>query len=302
MTGRENKRGYWRKIRLIVLTFALFLAALRFGQIRLAESWVPDWRGSQATEVVVLIPSALNEDERELIEDSRSSAFLGDDDASFDKLARWFATEYGRYADREGFKPVTIQTSGPFPVKGRPPPPPRSTADLGFFERYQRSQAFLDFFESERQRRAIVAENMIFVYFYHLSEARSYEGVHSVADRRSRRGFVFAPLIRQSAELVMINVAHELLHLFGATDKYEGRRCRFPEGFIDPHREPRTPQEFAEVMAQGLPMAPGRERTVKFFDELRVGVRTAAEVNWIASERADRYYAGEAELGPRQDP
>jgi len=55
-----------------------------------------------------------------------------------------------------------------------------------------------------------------------------------------------------------IVIAHELLHTFGATDKYDAGSDapRYPEGFAEPQREPRYPQRYAEIMAGRVPLGP----------------------------------------------
>ena len=47
-------------------------------------------------------------------------------------------------------------------------------------------------------------------------------------------------------------VAHELCHPLGATDKYDGVSV-WPQGYVEPDREPRYPQRKAEIMALGKP-------------------------------------------------
>ena len=54
-----------------------------------------------------------------------------------------------------------------------------------------------------------------------------------------------------------IVTAHELLHTFGATDKYAGSGAPlFPVGYAEPERVPRYPQRYAEIMAGRVPLAP----------------------------------------------
>ena len=93
----------------------------------------------------------------------------------------------------------------------------------------------------------------------------------------------------------------ELLHLYGASDKYDGKTCVYPQGYFAPFAEPRFPQPCAEVMAQGIPVAGGlAEEELELFEDMRVGVETAHEIGWISRERRDRYYAGDLSAGPRK--
>jgi hypothetical protein len=52
-------------------------------------------------------------------------------------------------------------------------------------------------------------------------------------------------------------VGHELLHMVGATDKYDGNgHAREPDGLADPERLPRYPQDHAEWMAGEVALGP----------------------------------------------
>jgi hypothetical protein len=52
-------------------------------------------------------------------------------------------------------------------------------------------------------------------------------------------------------------LAHEFLHTLGATDKYDRRTgLPRPAGLGMPTRQPRYPQEFGEIMAGRIAVAP----------------------------------------------
>ena len=78
-------------------------------------------------------------------------------------------------------------------------------------------------------------------------------------------------------------ITHELLHTFGATDKYDfaGNRPLFPDGFADPDAQPLYPQARAEIMAGRIPVSETQAETPAGMDEVVIGVRTAREINWI---------------------
>jgi hypothetical protein len=77
-------------------------------------------------------------------------------------------------------------------------------------------------------------------------------------------------------------VGHELLHIVGASDKYDaGGHAREPDGLAEPGRVPRYPQVHAEWMVGEVPLAPGRGRLPESLEEVRVGEATAREIGWI---------------------
>lgn len=289
-------RGGWFKVRVGIGLVVLAGVGLQFVRVKRAEAWRPDWRERLDVTVLLLHGPLQDDAARSVIERVQRDAVVGEDRPTFPALEDWFAQERARYG---GLPPVKLHLTRPLEVPDLPPAPPAAGEALSFMDRYRRTHAFLDWFAAQRARVPTRKGATVFVLFVPVSELPRIASQHSVADRRSRSGFVFAPLTEQGADHALIDAAHELLHLFGATDKYDGDRCVFPQGFVEPHREPRYPQRFAEVMAQGIPQAQGgREQGVSYFESMRVGVETAWEVGWIDQPRRDRYYGGDVGAEP----
>jgi hypothetical protein len=78
-------------------------------------------------------------------------------------------------------------------------------------------------------------------------------------------------------------ITHELLHTFGATDKYDpaSNLPLYPDGYADPNAQPLHPQAQAEVMAGRIPLAEGRAEVPAGMDEVAIGGKTAREINWV---------------------
>jgi hypothetical protein len=92
---------------------------------------------------------------------------------------------------------------------------------------------------SERERLVVEGyDAAIFVYFYDESEVHKYAKQHSIASRRSRIGVVFSAVGPKHFARCATIVAHELCHTLGASDKYDGDRSLYPDGFADPDRSP----------------------------------------------------------------
>src|SRR6185436_12702813 len=72
-------------------------------------------------------------------------------------------------------------------------------------------------------------------------------------------------------------IAHELLHTFGASDKYDlgGNRPQFPDGFAEPNAQPLYPQQHAEIMAGRVPVSETRFEIPAGMDEVAIGLKTA---------------------------
>ncbi|MBY4677774.1 hypothetical protein K6T12_14290 [Marinobacterium sp. CAU 1594] len=76
--------------------------------------------------------------------------------------------------------------------------------------------------------------------------------------------------------------AHELLHTLGASDKYDlsTNLPAFPQGYAEPARQPRLPQQRAEIMAGRIPVTEGIALMPRSLDEAVIGPQTAREIAW----------------------
>lgn len=77
-------------------------------------------------------------------------------------------------------------------------------------------------------------------------------------------------------------IAHELLHLVGATDKYDLATGTpvYPEGYAEPPLAPLYPQSTAELMGGRIPLSPEASKMPKDLSECLLGPATAAEIGW----------------------
>jgi hypothetical protein len=106
---------------------------------------------------------------------------------------------------------------------------------------------------------------------------------HSAGLQRGLTAVVHVFASRAQEPQNRIVITHELLHTFGATDKYAPATGQpyYPDGFAEPQREPRYPQQFAEIMAARLPLTPSDARLPDGLQEERVGPATAREIGWV---------------------
>ncbi len=198
-------------------------------------------------------------------------------------VERWIRSEYARHT---GGSPDLLEFAVRGPLELPTPPPPLPAADASFFQRLGQTRAFLDYFNALPGRDDLVLgehDVYVFLYFYDFHDRARREffsSFDSVADRRSGVGVVFAPISDALRGHTCTLVAHELCHTFGASDKYDGNVSVFPQGFADPDRQPRYPQERAEIMSLGRPVARGKDKPVDGLDECIVGAQSAEEMNW----------------------
>lgn len=77
-------------------------------------------------------------------------------------------------------------------------------------------------------------------------------------------------------------IAHEMLHTLGATDKYDLTTSlpAFPDGYAEPGRSPRHPQDYAELMGGRIPKSDTTAEIPTSLDQVLIGATTAAEIRW----------------------
>ena len=105
----------------------------------------------------------------------------------------------------------------------------------------------------------------------------------SVGIKNGSYGVVNAVASRQMAARNRIIITHELLHILGASDKYDlytGQPFA-PDGLANPNQAPLYPQERAEIMGGRIATSANRWRRPASLKFCVVGTMTAAEIGWI---------------------
>lgn len=192
---------------------------------------------------------------------------------TFEPIERFFAEESRRHGV-DVHRPLRLALAPVVPV--RPPPPPKaaSTLDAVLWSLQMRWWAW---------RHAVGGDNpqvRLFVLFF--DAERNPRLPHSVGLEQGMIGIInaFATAAMTGSNNVVI--AHELLHTLGATDKYDpaSNLPRFPEGYAEPDRNPRHPQEFGEIMAGRIPRSPAQADIPESLEQTLIGAATAAEIRW----------------------
>jgi len=106
---------------------------------------------------------------------------------------------------------------------------------------------------------------------------------HSLGLQKGLIGVVNAFASEAQTAQNNVVIAHELLHTVGATDKYDphSNQPSFPDGYAEPDREPRYPQDYAEIMAGRIPLGEADAEIPSGLSQVLIGSKTAREINWI---------------------
>jgi hypothetical protein len=108
--------------------------------------------------------------------------------------------------------------------------------------------------------------------------------VEGQSEQGGRVGVVNVQLDESMVDFALIVAAHELMHTLGASDKYdELGHVMVPDGLAEPDKVPPFPQQYFEVMARNLPLSPEVEEPPEAIEQLRIGLKTAREIGWVAA-------------------
>jgi len=256
----------WRTIRIAVLLATLFLVGVSTWLDRhLTTSW-------QHTVWVGAFP--VNADGS-----AACAAYIGAlEQSELTPIAAFVAHEARRYGVQTA-EPVNLQL---YPPLERSPPtlPPRagvlSRVLFVLRLRYYRWQTLHDL-DRSRARPQIV----LFLLFH--DPAHAVNLPHSLGLQRGLMGVVHLYADpRQSAQNAIVT-AHELLHTFGATDKYSpfSDAPLFPQGYADPELEPLYPQYRAELMAGRMALSATAQAMPETLQDVLIGPASAREIGWI---------------------
>lgn len=193
---------------------------------------------------------------------------------TFQPIERFLAEEAARYG-LPLRRPLEISLAPP--VASLPPAPPQggNTLDAVLWSLRMRWWAWRN--DSLKGGRPDVR---LFVLFF---DPQTHDRLpHSAGLQKGQLAIVNAFAGGGMGGSNNVVIAHELLHTFGATDKYDPATNLpvFPDGYADPQREPRHPQDYAEIMAGRLPVSASAANIPQSLAETLIGPATAAEINW----------------------
>jgi hypothetical protein len=259
----SQREPMWRTLRIVILLLVLAVVA--------GGSWLDRIRTTSWQHTVWVGAFPVNADGSAAAADYIAALSADDLQPISDFVARE-AHRHGVAID----EPIGIRL---YPVPAQPPP--QLTADAGLLTRVLWSLR-LRYYRWRVIASIDRARPKIALFLLYHDPARAPLLPHSLGLQRGLMGVVHlfaAP--SQSAQNAIVT-AHELLHTFGATDKYlaDSNAPLYPLGFAEPGLVPRYPQRYAEIMAGRVPLAPDRQEMPADLSQVRVGTATALEIGW----------------------
>jgi hypothetical protein len=195
------------------------------------------------------------------------------DENSFQEINDFFERELRPYGITLT-PPVRFQIA---PVSEELPPPlpdQYSPARIALWSLKMRWWAW----NRQRTDGLIAADIQMFVLYHRLGGQSEIN--LSVGMRKGMYGVVKAYAGRAHTALSQVVIAHELLHVLGATDKYvlSTGDPEYPFGYAEPDSVPLFPQTKAEIMGGRIPLSAFESVMPQGLDECRIGRRTAEEI------------------------
>ena len=138
-------------------------------------------------------------------------------------------------------------------------------------------------FYAWQQHQSVDGSPSLTLYLNFYDSKQTHELKHSTALQRGRIGSV--NLFASSKQAAQNNVVlvHELLHGFGAKDKYNltTGEPMLPIGYAQPNQQPLYPQTQAEIMGGRIPLSAHKSKMPNHLNETVISAATAREIGWI---------------------
>ena len=251
----------FKLIRVVVLLSVLFVivAGTWMAEKRLADWKRPIW--------VTIYPIAANDDRetRRYVERV--------DTSEFQEINEFFERELRPYGVSLQ-PPVRFQIAAPGYELPPPLPDQFDTATIALWSLRMRWWAWMRDLTDD----LVGGDIQVFV-LYHDVGAQSEINL-SVGMRKGMYGVVKAYAGNSHRSRNQVVIAHELMHVLGATDKYiiSTGDPAYPDGYADPQRQPLFPQARAEIMGGRIPLTPSDAVMPDSLAQCRIGRMTAEEI------------------------
>jgi hypothetical protein len=197
------------------------------------------------------------------------------DSDSFAEIGEWLQTQSNRHG-RTVLQPVVLR--GAAPLSERPPlPPPHPSA----LEAIRWSLELRWWAGRHDAIGGPQPDIRLFVLFHDPEQTPLLP--HSTGLEKGGIGLIHAFASRQQSRQNAVVIAHELLHTFGARDRYDPATLQplWPAGYGEPEREPRLPQRYAEIMGGRIALAADRAEIPESLGETVIGTVTAGEIGLV---------------------
>lgn len=258
------KLSAFKIVRIALLLFVLLIVwTTTTSQINSVQSW-------QGTLPVVIMPIAADNKPGTHAYIKRLTA------NNFADIPR-FVDEQGRRYLKDFKHAIDIRVDNT--ITSLPPLPPQENTSVLKVVLWSLKLRWWAF----RNKPAHSDSTQIKLYVLYSSPAEKQLLPHSTGLQKGLIGIIHARAYPKEKAHNQIVITHELMHIFGASDKYDLSTGRpiFPNGYAEPNKTPRYPQRIAEIMAARVATSPSEFERPKSLRSTIVGEQTAKEIGWL---------------------
>ncbi|WP_425915873.1 hypothetical protein [Acinetobacter sp. TSRC1-2] len=249
----------WKKIRVLCLLIILFIVAVNAYRDQ-NQNW---------SKPIIVMLHPINADGQAATQNYIQSLNLSELTA---------AQEYLKYmsAQYRG-QPISLYFQMGRELKKMPPKVPEHASML---DTILWSLKFR--FYAWKQHESADGSPSVTLFLNYYDPKHSKELKHSTALQKGRIGSVNLFASKKQSQQNKIVLVHELLHAFGATDKYDLSTGQplYPVGYAYPNQQPLFPQAKAELMAGHLPVSSDKSKMPDSLQQTLINEITAIELGW----------------------
>ena len=256
--------GLFRKFRIIVLLFVLFIVGV--------DAYLTKVRTTDWDQPLIVVVYPINGD------GSTASADYIDELTAEDFSAiESFFTEEAQYYHLPLTKPVEVRLAPKLSEKPPKAPTDKTPVNVAWWSLKMR------WWSATMDSDYHGPPPNIKMYVQYFDAEKNVVVDHSLGLEKGLIGVVYGYADKQLTGKNNVVIAHEFLHTVGATDKYNlaSGQPILPEGYAKPDKDPLYPQEYAEIMAGVVPLAPTESRMPESLDECLIGPKSAQEIHWM---------------------
>lgn len=194
---------------------------------------------------------------------------------NFEEIAQWMQSQTDK-AGLSVLQPIALNVAPP--IAGEPPMAPRQASALDAILWSLK----LRWWASQNDQITGPKPHIRLFVLFHDPEKIAVVP-HSTGIAKGQIAIVHAFASRQQRRQNNVVIAHEMLHTFGATDKYDLATLQpiYPQGYAEPARNPRLPQVMAEIMGGRTPIDSDSSETPDELAETLIGPETAEEIGLL---------------------
>jgi hypothetical protein len=249
----------WKKIRILCLLLVLLVVAV--------NAWRDqnqDW-----TKPIIVLLHPINADGRT----NTQNYINGLNIANLNTAQDYLKQASQQYRDQ----PVALYFKLGRELKQLPPKVP---TDASLLSTVLWSLKFRFYAWQQRQGRDGAATVTLYLNYYDPSQTQILK--HSTALQKGKIGSVNLFASNAHSQRNTMVMVHELLHAFGATDKYDLATGQpiYPIGYAAPNQQPLYPQQQAELMAGYIPLSQSKSKMPESLEQTRINEITAIELGW----------------------